>query len=60
MKHTIVHLVLHAHRDISLLIEHTLRYISRTVEAVRKDRSTPRKLKIIKNDIHYPAYKSGL
>ncbi|MGB5676920.1 MAG: transposase [Gammaproteobacteria bacterium] len=55
MKHRIVHLVLHAHTDISLLIERTLRYISRTVEAVRKGRSAPRKLKIIKNDIHYPA-----
>jgi len=60
MKHRIVHLVLHAHSDMSLLIERTLRYISRTVEAVRKGRSSPRKLKIIKNDIHYPAYKSAL
>jgi hypothetical protein len=60
MKHRIVHLVLHAQGDITLLIERTLRYISRTVEAVRKGRSTPRKLKNIKNDIHYPAYKSAL
>lgn len=60
MKHRIVHLVLHAHSDIRLSIERTLRYISRTVEAVRTGRSTPRKLKNIKNDIHYPAYKSAL
>ena len=60
MKHTIVHLVLHAHSDIKLLIERTIRYISKTIEAVREGRSTPRKLKNIKNDIHFPAYKSAL
>jgi len=60
MKHTIVHLVLHAHSDIKLLIERTIRYISKTIEAVREGRSTPRQLKNIKNDIHFPAYKSAL
>ena len=60
MKHRIVHLILHARSDIKLLIERTLRYISKTVEAVRKGRSTPRKLKNIKNDIHFSAYKSAL
>ncbi len=35
MEHRIVHLVLNADSDIKLLIERTLRYISRTVEAVR-------------------------
>ena len=60
MKHRIVHLILHARNDIKLLIERTLRYISKTVEAVRKGRSTPRKLKNIKNDIHFSAYKSAL
>jgi len=60
MKHTIVHLVLHAHSGIKLLIERTIRYISKTIEAVREGRSTPRQLKNIKNDNHFPAYKSAL
>lgn len=60
MKHRIVHLVLNAHDDIKLFIERTIRYVSKTIEAVREGRSTPRRLKNIKNDIHFPAYKSAL
>jgi len=60
MKHRIVHLVLHAHSDIRLLVERTIRYFSKTIEAVRVGRSTPRRLKNIKNDIHFPSYKSAL
>lgn len=60
MKHRIVRLVLNAHDDIKLLIERTIRYVSKTIEAVREGRSTPRRLKNIKNDIHFPAYKSAL
>ncbi|MBT8438237.1 MAG: hypothetical protein KJO91_00815 [Gammaproteobacteria bacterium] len=60
MKHRIVRLVLHAHDDIKLFIERTIHYISKTIEAVREGRSTPRKMKNTKNDIHFPAYKSAL
>ncbi len=60
MKHKMVYLILHAHNDIKQLIQQTIRYVCHTVEAVRKGRSTPRRLKNIKNDIHFPAYKSSL
>lgn len=60
MKHKMVYLIVHAHSDIKLLIERTIRYISKTIEAVRDGRSAPRRLKNIKNDIHFPAYKSSL
>lgn len=60
MKHKIVCLILHARSDIKLLIEQTIRYVSKTIEAVRDGRSAPRRLKNIKNDIHFPAYKSSL
>ena len=39
MKHKIVCLILHAHSDIKLLIEQTIRYVSKTIEAVRDGRS---------------------
>jgi len=60
MKHKIVCLILYAGTDIKPLIEHTISYISKTIEAVREGRSAPRSLKNIKNDIHYSAYKSAL
>ncbi len=53
MKHRIVCLILHAHSDIKLLIKQTIRYVSKTIEAVRDGRSAPRRLKNIKNNIHY-------
>jgi len=59
MKHRIVRLVLHAHDDI-LLLERTIHYVSKTIEAVREGRSTPRRLKNTKNGIHFSAYKSAL
>lgn len=60
MKHKIIRLILHADTDIKRLIDQTISYIGKTVEAVREGRSAPRTLKNIKNDIHYPAYKSTL
>lgn len=60
MKHRIVYLISYAHGDILLLITQTINYIGRTIESVREGRSAPRRLKNIKNDIHYPAYKSAL
>ena len=60
MKHKMVWLILCAGADIKRLIEQTIGYNSKTVEAVREGRSAPRPLKNIKNDIHYSAYKSAL
>ena len=44
-------LILYAGTDIKQLIERTIGYISKTVEAVREGRSAPGPLKNIKNDI---------
>lgn len=60
MKHRIVRFIQHAHCDISAFIMRTIHYMSKTVEAVRRGRSAPRRLKNAKNDIHYAAYKSTL
>ena len=60
MKHRIVSLIINKSDDIVALIKQTVEYLSRTIEAVRDGRSYPRKLKNIKNDIHFPAYKSSL
>ncbi len=60
LKHKMVHLILHAGTNIKPLIEQTICYIGKTIEAVREGRTAPRKLKNIKNDIHYSAYKSAL
>ena len=60
MKHRIVYLILQAHGDILWLIKQTISYISGTTESIRRGRSAPRRLKNIKNDIHFPAYKSAL
>ncbi len=60
MKHRIITLLLNSSGDIKRLIEQTAEYISKTIEAVREGRSYPRTLKNIKNDIHYPSYKSAL
>jgi len=60
MKHRMVALILQANNDISLFIYRTISYISKTIEAIRHGRSAPRKLKNIKNDIHFSAYKSAL
>jgi len=60
MKHTMVYLILHARNDIKQLIQQSIHYVSHTIEAVRDGRSAPRRLKNIKNNIHFPAYKSSL
>jgi len=62
MKHKILYLLSITvnkkmfYNELNKLIE----YISKTIEAVRRGRSFPRKLKNIKNDIHYSQYKSSL
>jgi len=60
MKHRIIYLIVHAHNNTKAFIERTLLYLSQTSESVRAGRSAPRRLKNLKNDIHYPAYKSAL
>ena len=60
MKHRIVTLLLTASGDMRRLIEQTAEYISKTIEVVKEGRSYPRRLKNIKNDVHFPAYKSTL
>jgi len=60
MKHRIIYLVVHAHNNIKAFIERTLEYLCQTNESVRAGRVAPRRLKNLKNDIHYPAYKSAL
>ncbi len=60
MKHRIILLITAESAKISSLIKQSVMYISKTIEAVRGGRSYPRRLKNIKNDIHFPAYKSSL
>ena len=60
MKHRIVYLIRQAHSDITLFIKRTILYISQTIEAVRDGRSVPRRLKNLKNGIHFPSYKNTL
>jgi hypothetical protein len=60
MKHRIVMMINAKGRQLSQLITEAVEYISKTVEAVREGRSYPRKLKNIKNNIHFSAYKSAL
>jgi len=60
MKHRLVHMLRNSEAGIKVIIQQTVLYISQTVEAVRVGRSAPRRLKNIKNDIHFPAYKSAL
>ncbi len=60
MKNQLVLFILNVSEGILLGIHRTIHYIAETVEAVREGRSAPRKLKNIKNDIHFPAYKSSL
>ena len=60
MKHRIVIIITAKSSEVSTLIKQTVEYLSKTIEAVRSGRSYPRRLKNIKNDIHFPAYKSAL
>ncbi len=59
-KHRIVALLNSQSSVLKRLIKQTIIYFSQTIEAVREGRQYPRKLKNIKNDIHFPAYKSAL
>ncbi len=60
MKHRMVVIFISKVGEMKSMIKQTTEYISKTVEAVRGGRRYPRKLKNIKNDIHFPAYKSSL
>jgi len=60
MKHRIILLITRQTDKVTALIKQSIEYLSKTVEAVRPDRSYPRRLKNIKNNIHYAAYKCSL
>lgn len=60
MKHHIIYILRYSHEHIPCAIKRTIDYISQSVEAVREGRSAPRRLKNIKNDIHFSAYKNAL
>jgi len=60
MKHHLVRFILQATKGIQVQLEHMIDYISQSTEALRKGRAYPRRMKNIKNDIHFPAYKSAL
>lgn len=60
MKNQIVTMLNCKTSDLKDYIKQTVLYISKTIEAVREGRSNPRNLKNVKNDIHYPSYKSAL
>jgi len=60
MKHQVVALLTINRQHLRAILRQTIEYISYTVEAKRDGRHNIRRLKNIKNDIHYPAYKSAL
>ena len=62
MKHQMVKLLLITtyNKAFYKRLNELIDYMSKTVEAIREGRSFPRKLKNIKNDIHYAQYKSSL
>ena len=60
MKHHLVYLIRHAHKNIAYQIKKIVFYISQTIEAVREGRSAPRKVKHTNNNLHFTAYKSSL
>ena len=60
MKHHLVYMIRYAHEGITATIKRTIYYSGKTVEAIRYGRTVPRKLKTIKNDIHFPSYKNTL
>jgi len=60
MKHRIITLMICPAAQLSTLIKQTIEYMCKTTEAIREGRHYPRKLKNIKNDIHFTAYKSSL
>ena len=60
MKHRIILLITAESTKLTNLVKQSVDYISKTIEAVRPDRSYPRRLKNIKNNIHFPAYKCSL
>ena len=59
-KHQVINFIRHSIDGFLCDINRLIRYIAKTIEAVREGRSAPRLLKNIKNDIHFTAYKSAL
>lgn len=60
MKHNLVRFLLMEKRILNDALQKMVNYISLTKEAVRDGRSNPRKLKNIKNNIHFAGYKCSL
>ena len=60
MKHRIICILISPKHEMISQIQKAIDYISHTIEAVRKDRSSPRRVKNTKNDIHFACYKSAL
>jgi hypothetical protein len=60
MKHHLVYLIRHAHKNITCNIKQIVLYISQSIEAVRNGRSAPRNVKHTNNNLHFSAYKSTL
>jgi hypothetical protein len=60
MKHRLIVLVLRAQGSIEDMVVQTIERMSMRYEAIRPGRKAPRRLRNIKNDIHYPSYKSAL
>lgn len=60
MKHHLVYLIRHAHKNIVGMIKKIVFYISQTIEAVRNGRTAPRNVKHTNNNLHFSAYKSSL
>lgn len=61
MKHVLIQFIHHAKTGkLHRWLRDRLHYISQTVEPVRPERQAPRRVKNIKNKIHFPAYKSTL
>ena len=60
MKHHLVYMIRYANEGITAMIRRTIYYIGLTAETIRYGRTAPRKLKNIKNDIHFSSYKNTL
>lgn len=59
MKHKIVLLII-TRKEFMHLLKDIANHMAQTIEAVRPGRSTPRRVKCVKNKVHYAAYKSAL
>jgi len=59
-RYAIIKWVTQSGADLTALIRKSINYISKTIEPAREGRFAFRRMKNIKNNIHYPAYKYAL